>query len=283
MDFKAQYSREEYIRFFSTLFGNGNFQKIDRSTPTQSGSFGESMYFRGIHTLGLVRELEGLDDGLIVLEIQHQSSRDARVGLTKELMKLLSSTEIEWTYRWNALVILTNPNDNTYRLSLFTTSYDKTQGYKKVLSNPRRQSFLLGQKKVHTPKEQLEKKGTIISFEDLKKRFSIEVVNKEFYKNISEFFYALTGGTFVKGKQTYTVEPVMFYPGVTNDKKKDELTRKEFWVRLFGRIMFCWFLKQKVLEDGNGLIPSSILSSNVATGWKYYNSILGPLFCGILN
>ena len=111
---------------------------------------------------------------------------------------------------------------------MFTTSYDKTQGYKKVLSNPRRQSFLLGQKKVHTPKEQLEKKGTIISFEDLKKRFSIEVVNKEFYKNISEFFYALTGGTFVKGKQTYTVEPVMFYPGVTNDKKKDELTRKEF-------------------------------------------------------
>ena len=71
MDFKAKYSREEYTKFFSTLFGNGNFQKIDKPTPTQSGSFGESMYFKNIHTIGLVKDLDGLDDGLIVLEIQH--------------------------------------------------------------------------------------------------------------------------------------------------------------------------------------------------------------------
>lgn len=278
MDFRSAYNREEYIRFFRQLFGEEKFIKKDRSVNTH---IPEKGYFKNIHTLWLVSDLDGLDEDLVILEIEHTSSRDARVALTKELMKLLSNSEIEAMYHTQALVIFTNREDSTYRLSLFTTTYDRTQGVKKILSNPRRQSFLLWQKKIHTASKQLSKK--VIDFSDLKKRFSIESVNKDFYTQIAEFFYELTGGTFKKWKVLVERIPAIQYPSIYPEKSKNETERKEFWVRLIGRLMFCWFLKQKIVKDSIGLIPSSVLSSDAINGPDYYNEFLETLFFEVLN
>lgn len=92
------------------------------------------------------------------------------------------------------------------------------------------------------------------------KSLDIKEVNKEFYKQIKERFDALLG--IVK----------------TQDAVATESQVKQFSVRLIGRYIFCWFLKEK------GIIPTSLISSDAIRNTEnYYQSILLPLFFKTLN
>ena len=89
-----------------------------------------------------------------------------------------------------ALVILRTEWGDIYRFSLFTTSYDKTAGYKKILSNPQRQSFLLWKgEKVRTAEIQFQ--DPVKNFKDLIDRFKIEVVRDKFFNNYLELYIQL--------------------------------------------------------------------------------------------
>lgn len=228
MDFRTIYNREEYIRFFRQLFGEEKFIKKDRSAGLHISS---KWYFKNIHTLWLVRDLDWLDEDLVILEIEHTSSKDARVALTKELLKLLSNTEIEGTYHTQALVIFTNNQDTTYRMSLFTTTYDRSKGIKKFLSNPRRQSFLLWPwEKTKTPETQF--KLSIISFSDLLSRFKVEVVRDEFFNQYIALF-------------------VRLYAEIQNDNEfvkfllSSKISLTAFTKTLLGKIIFLYFIQKK--------------------------------------
>ncbi|MBW7844079.1 MAG: N-6 DNA methylase [Bacteroidia bacterium] len=92
------------------------------------------------------------------------------------------------------------------------------------------------------------------------KSLDIKEVNKEFYKQIKERFDALLG--IVK----------------TQHAKATENQVKQFTVRLIGRYIFCWFLKEK------GIIPSGLIScENIRNTTNYYQTILLPLFFKTLN
>jgi adenine-specific DNA-methyltransferase len=92
------------------------------------------------------------------------------------------------------------------------------------------------------------------------KSLDIKEVNKEFYKQIKERFDALLG--IVKTQQT----------------KASENQLKQFTVRLIGRYLFCWFLKEK------GIIPYSLISkSTIASTSNYYQNVLLKLFFETLN
>ncbi|HPS31192.1 MAG TPA: TaqI-like C-terminal specificity domain-containing protein [bacterium] len=164
----------------------------------------------------------------------------------------------------NALIIFRSLNSDNYRLSLLTTDYKRVgKKTEKELSNPRRFSFFLGpDAKVKTPEEFLIKKGAVADIEDLKSRFSVEVVNKEFYLRIADLFYR-----FIKEAK---------YP---RDSRK-----KEFAVKLIGRIIFCWFLKKKKSANGIPLIPEELLSLRSLENFSdYFHSVLEPLFFEVLN
>jgi hypothetical protein len=131
--------------------------------------------------------------------------------------------------------------------------------------------------KKHTIEEFLVKKGIIRDEDDLKSRFSIEVVNKEFYNNIAELFTELVGGVRKIGRQTKEFEPLLRLPNT-----KDHTLMQEFAVRLIGRIVFCWFLKKKKSENGIPLIPEEVLSVKAIKD-NYYHTILEPLFFEVMN
>ncbi|MBE3128761.1 MAG: Eco57I restriction-modification methylase domain-containing protein, partial [Actinobacteria bacterium] len=60
--------------------------------------------------------------------------------------------------------------------------------------------------------------------------------------------------------------------------------KKEFSVRLIGRLVFCWFLKKKCSDKGTSLLPEKLLSSKaVIRKSEFYHNILEPLFFEILN
>ncbi len=211
--------------------------------------------------LGFCESLE-----LHVLEMEHSRDKDPRVAIATDAFKILAD---HWIHR--ALVVFKNNDTENYRLSYLTISLDLNEKNKvvKTYSNARRYSFYLGaQAKVKTPEQQLIKKGRIKDADDLLSRFSVEVVNKQFYLEVAKFFDELVS---VEDRN-------LILPG---GAEFDANIRKSFAVRLIGRTMFCWFLKQKKSDSGQ-LIPDEILSSKVVVD-NYYHSTLEPLFFGVLN
>lgn len=199
-----------------------------------------------------------------VLEMQHDKETDPRVAIATDAFKLLALYGID-----KALVVFNNKESDNYRFSYLTIKLDldEKNKVKKTYSNARRYSFFLGTgAKVKTPEQQLIKKGRVKDVDDLLSRFSLEVVNKQFYLEVAKHFDEL-----VKTEEYFLELPFQSDPNV----------RKNFAMRLVGRLMFCWFLKQKRSEQGQ-LIPDEILSTSAVTD-NYYHTTLEPLFFEVLN
>ncbi len=268
---KQRYEREDWLEILANLLPD-DFEQTQESIGVSS----TNKYAQSITKLGQVNSLD-----LHIYEIYHQSENDPRVSLSREAFRLLA----DFSYQRALIFFVPDPEKSpNFRLSLVTVEL-KERDKRKVTreySNPRRFSFFLGpDAKVHTPAEFLFKKGKISDFEDLKNRFSVEVVNKEFYNEIAKLFTELVGGERKIGsKKQQVTEPKLKYPG--NDDSK----RKEFAVRLIGRLVFCWFLKKKKSIQSQPIIPEDVLSlqaieSNTSGG--FFHSKLEPLFFEVLN
>lgn len=97
-------------------------------------------------------------------------------------------------------------------------------------------------------------------WKSLWKAFDISVVNKKFYLDIKSAFDSLVNDDLFKGSI------------------RIEEARKQFAVRLIGRIIFSWFLKKK------GIISNDALSSKAVQKYdNYYLELLEKLFFGVFN
>lgn len=97
-------------------------------------------------------------------------------------------------------------------------------------------------------------------WKSLWKSFDISVVNKKFYQDIKTSFDALINDDIFKGSI------------------RIEEARKQFAVRLIGRIIFSWFLRKK------DIVSDDDLSSNAVNNFNnYYLEFLEPLFFGVFN
>ena len=273
MNFREQYSRKYFVDFFKDSLLPEDF------TP---GAEKVRLHFESdiLKEATLLGQCDSLE--LKVYEVKHDSENDPRVTLSRETFRMMRHYNVK-----RALVLFTSDKSKNYRLSLATIDF-KLDGSKvsKEYSNPRRYSFFLGpDSKIHTPEQYLVKKGRVKDndFDDLLKRFSIEVVNKEFYDQIAMQFTKLVGGKRKLGSRIQEFEPLLKLPSAT-----DHLKMQEFAVRLIGRLVFCWFLKKKTSQTNVPLIPEGILSSAAVKGCStaeegYYHSVLENLFFQVLN
>jgi type I restriction-modification system DNA methylase subunit len=271
MDFKAKYNQTNFISFFRDSLLPEDFTP---ETETISLDF-KSNHFKEVTYLGGSPSLD-----LSVYEIRHSSEKDARVGLSRDAFKLISRYSPN-----NALILFVPDNPSNFRLSLVTIEPKLDEKGVKVLkeySNPRRYSFVLGEDaKTHTPEQYLIAMGRIADSADLKKRFSVEVVNKEFYGQIAAMFSQLVGGKRRKGSKTVEFERSLILPSVAAE---NEQKYKEFAVRLIGRTVFCWFLKKKKSGNDIPLIDDEVLSLNASKEVSnFYHARVEPLFFEILN
>ena len=224
---------------------------------------------RSICQLGKSKELN-----LSVLEFSIKSEdRNKRIAITQDAFRVLRRHHIR-----NALIAFKYEGDE-WRLSLLTSTLRLDENGKviKEESNPRRYSYLMGPKaKTKTPYKYLIEKGKVVDFSDLLSRFSVEVVNKQFYNSIAELFMQLVGGK--RNDKNYKgLLKIYGEEGPTQIKQ-------EFAVRLIGRIVFCWFLKEKYSAAGIPLINDELLSTDaVSERTDYYHNILEPLFFEALN
>lgn len=272
MDFSKAYDRNEFLNFLKRDFLPNDFQVKETSLDF------ESTYTRKVTKLGEVESLEA-----IVLEVQHSGKEDPRVGLSKEAFRILAG---EWAQR--ALVIFV-PQDNAanYRFSLIEVTLEGDKETAKVYrkySNPRRYSYKLGVGiAYYTPNKYLNEKGRVANPDDLRNRFSVEVLTKEFYQELSDWY-------------AWAVKIVRF-PNKLNDPTDDDKFNAENTIRLITRLIFVWFLKQKNLIP-NELFDEVYIRENLIANFSpeynpslfynagkstFYKAILQNLFFAMLN
>jgi adenine-specific DNA-methyltransferase len=269
MDFQAPYSRNAFLNFFRDGFLPDDFRRESESVPVPF----QAVWIESANLIGACPSLD-----LTVYEVLHASENDPRVSLSKETFRLMAHYG-----RGRALVLFRSKNSPNYRLSLITLDFALVgKKVTKEYSNPRRYSFFLGpEAKVRTPLEFLVQKGRIVDFEDLKKRFSLEVVNKDFYNEIAVLFSELAGGRRKIGSRSVDEKGGLRLPGLPNNEANHQ-QYQEFSVRLIGRLVFCWFLKKKRSPSGVPLIPDVILSKDAVDDY-YYHNVLENLFFQVLN
>jgi hypothetical protein len=212
-----------------------------------------------------------------VFAVTPEASIHARMEISKQSYALLKTHP-----RAHAIIAYHSDDTDEWRLSLITTQVTRDkEGVKETVSNPRRYSYVLGPKaKVNTPTKYLISKGKIADLSDLKERFSLEVVNKDFYKEISNLFTKLTGGTHTNGRNSEEYKAMLRLPSIAEGDQRN----LEFAVRLIGRVIFCWFLREKRSEAGISLMPKELLSSQaIEKQPDYYHTVLEPIFFELLN
>lgn len=269
MKFNEKYNHENFLDFLNHFLPKDFLEKEEDIVINKER-------YKEINKAKILGFSESLD--LYVLEMDHARENDPRIAIATDAFKILAD---HWIHR--ALVVFKNQESDNYRFSFLTISLDlndKNKAVKKY-SNARRYSFYLGlNAKINTPTKFLIFKGKVTGLDDLKNRFSIEIVNKEFYKEISKLFIKLVGGSIYEGKKKIEFKSLLKLPS-SEDKNKICL---EFGVRLIGRIIFCWFLREKKSDQGKSLMPNDLLSLNaVKKNPDYYHKILEPIFFEVLN
>ncbi|NWF49866.1 MAG: Eco57I restriction-modification methylase domain-containing protein [Ignavibacteriaceae bacterium] len=258
MNFNNPYSREAYKEFFQNQFLTDDFKISEEKLSFEF----TPQYLKNAFVIGEDKSLE-----IKVLEVLHDSENDPRVGLSKDIFRLMSS----YGYK-RALVLLHSSKSKNYRLSLATIELSlEGSKVKKEYSNPRRYSFFLGpDAKVKTPHNFLISKGRVKDFEDLLSRFSVEVVTKQFYQEIANWYF-------------WAMDEVEF-PGDV-EKDKEQRNAKNL-IRLITRLIFIWFMKEKNLVPKTLFEKSfvdKVLNYKDKTGSTYYKAILQNLFFATLN
>lgn len=274
MEFNKAYSRQEFVNFLQNSFLPEDF--IHTETPVEFRT--KMTYTRHALKLGTSAALD-----LVVYEVRHNSKNDARVSLSKEAFRLLAD-EMED----RALVVFVpEDNNDNYRFSLIEITLESKNDSSRVTrnySNPRRYSYFLGKGiAYYTPNKYLNEKGRVVDSDDLRSRFSVEVLTKEFYQELSDWY-------------AWAIKIIRF-PNDLNDKADDDKFNNESAIRLITRLIFVWFLKQRHLIpdeffDEKYIADNLIKDFNPNTKVdlfykssesKYYKAILQNLFFAMLN
>ena len=274
MEFNKAYNRAEFLSFLRTSFLPEDFQQ-------ESSVINNPVQFQYTQQVTRLGECESL--GLVVYEVRHSSKHDARVGLTKEAFRLLADEFCE-----RALVFFVpKDDDSNYRFSLIEITLDQSEESSRIsrrYSNPHRYSYFLGKGiAYYTPNKYLNEYGRVVSVEDLRNRFSVEVLTKAFYQELSDWY-------------AWAIMIVRF----PNDLKTLEDNQKynsEAMIRLITRLIFVWFLKQRHLVPDE-FFDEQYIASELIEGFtphdivdlfgksydsKYYKGILQNLFFAMLN
>lgn len=272
LELNKPYNRTEFLNFLERSFLPDDFVIVEEEL---SISDFKTSFCNEAVKLGSSKALE-----LDVYEIKHTSSHDARVGISKDAFQIL----LRKSYNNRALVLFVPEGSKQYRFSLIQIEAevnDQTARIKRSYSNPRRYSFLLGENAhVKTPEQYLLQKGKLKPkdgdyFKDLQERFSVEVLTKEFYRELSNWYF-------------WAVKKVAF-PNDVNDDSDNEKYNTENIIRLITRLIFVWFIKQKELVSSDLFNPEVLktllkdFEPESPVQHQYYRAILQNLFFATLN
>lgn len=238
MEFNKAYNRQDFVKFLQNSFLPNDYIPSEEEVLFRT----QMKYSTEAVKLGTCESLD-----LVVYEVKHSSKNDARVSLSKEAFRMLADEAKD-----RALVVFVPEDCNSnYRFSFIEITLDIKEDSSKVsynYSNPRRYSYFLGEGiAYYTPNKYLNEKGRVVSKEDLLSRFSVEVLTKEFYQELSDWYaWAIKIIRFPNDLSKKVEERKKTEASNENEKKNDKYNN-EGTIRLITRLIFVWFLKQRHL------------------------------------
>lgn len=264
MEFNKAYNRQEFVNFLHHFLPDDlTYDETHVELHTKMN------YTQQAVKLGASESLD-----LVVYEVKHNSKNDARVSLSKEVFRLLAD-EMED----RALVIFV-PEDNSdnYRFSFIEITLDAKDDSSRITrnySNPRRYSYYLGEGiAARTPKEYLLKKTRVQSISDLKSRFSVEILNDNFFREYKDQYNKFCD--FLQQNQEMRHSFKKY-------KDQDKAIR-DYIKKMIGRIVFLYFVQRKGWLNGDPRYMSNMFDhSSDAVKSDFLDMVLEPMFFGLLN
>ncbi len=249
-----KFDLNRFTRFFR--------EKNSTFTPSQKEliHYDDENYRSGLK-LGEIKFTDDEEMIICAFEVtQPLTERSGKKAQYEKAKKILKETQYD-----SGIFIFYNQNGN-FRFSLIYANY---LGTKRDWSNFRRFTYFVS--KEFTNKTFLLRigEGNFSSLEKIKDAFSVEKVTKQFYKDISYwYFWAIQNTKFPK------------------DAENEKNGRNIAIIRLITRLIFIWFMRERKLIPGNLFDYHKIKQilidiSPIKT--TYYKAILQNLFFATLN
>lgn len=228
--------------------------------------------------MGNIETLDNYRIGLFFYRINNCSVAHKKVGL-RNLVK--SWVNPNWGEFDAAIVVFSDGTD--WRLSFVCDIKD-------VATAPKRFTFVFGEKDnfYRTPIERFTTlQDEEPTFQNIHKAFSVEALSKDFFDQYREYYADfvefITGKRYVR-EGTKLVERVIHTPNYQyNDTFgcDDKLVR-DYIKKMFGRIVFLYFLQRKGWLDGNRNYMHDLFVNSDKKD-DFLDGVLEPLFFEILN
>lgn len=244
---------EKFTNFFRLK--NDKFRHPSESLYYEDDNFGEG------------KKLEEItfDDGNLIVcsfpvkkALSERSGKKAQYELGKKILKE-SQTD--------AGIFIFYDKAGNFRFSLIYANY---LGKRRDWSTFKRHTFFVSPHQTNKTFLQQVGDGDFFAIEAIKKVFSIEKVTKEFFSEISNWYF-------------WAMDEIE----LPDDEDKDrEIRNAKNLIRLITRIIFIWFMKEKKLVPET-LFDKKFLDTTLdykdKTGSTYYKAILQNLFFATLN
>lgn len=280
----AKYTKEELRHIFQSPFNQDawkailhNLFRVDmiRTKPerfTEPSDNEEGFY------MGATETSDNYRIGLFYYKIKNGSVAHKKVGLRNLVKKFINQNWGEF----DAAIVVFDSNPE-WRLSFVCD-------IKEQATAPKRFTFVFGEpdNRYRTPIERLiELQNKKVTFENIKNAFSVEALSKQFFDNYRElyadFVQYINGKRYVKVKNKWE-EKQLESPNSQYDSTfgKDDKLVRDYIKKMFGRIVFLYFLQRKGWLNGNHNYMHDLFAKSDKKD-NFLDGVLEPLFFEVLN
>ena len=256
--FQNKFNIDEWTRFLIDFIGAKTILKYPEQLELDPAE-GVGYY------LGQKKTNDNYEIGLFYIQT-NSSVSNRRVGLRKVVAPYMR-------FACDAALAVFDDGSN-WRLSFICD-------IKGEQTSPKRYTFVFGEREnyYHTAVSRfIDLQSKEVNFANLKDAFSVEVLTKQFYKDLFVWYqWAISPSSGITFPNNTSIE---------GDDRDDIETKI---IRMITRIMFVWFIKQKQLVPDK-LFDDKFIGSILRnfdpqspTDGNYYNAILQNLFFATLN
>ena len=265
--FRSQFDMKLWYSFLQYFFKATTLRVTPEKIENEQDNDG--------YYLGEIETSDSYRIGLFYYKIEQGSVLNRRVGLRNLVKPFLK-------YEYDAAIAVFD-SGNHWRLSFISDIKGES-------TSPKRYTYLFGDNELlyKTAIDRfnfIQNKG--VTFENLKKAFSVEALSDEFFNRYREqyanFIQHITGKRFVKvgnkWEERMCSEPNAELMQAFNF---DEKRVRDYIKKMMGRITFLHFLQRKGWICGDLNYMQNMFNRSAYQN-DYLDSVLEPLFFGILN
>lgn len=238
----------------------------------------EDNLVKGGGQIGTIR----LNDGRSLALFKFEVNDNVQIFRNRKSLRKIAAKQIDQSLIHGALVFYYSERQDDYRLTYVAKqTYISDSGELKFKeTDSKRFTFLLGENEPCTTAASRlmelinKKKNGSVYLEDVTEAFSVERLNKEFFKEYKQQYSSFCEFLYNnKGNEEFFGKEFLFW----QDK-----TLRDYVKKMLGRITFIYFLQHKGWMNGNKQYMNDAFTKSSHKD-DYLDKFLEPLFFGVLN